>query len=102
LVVLIEASELANEGAKKVFAVMAVDGGEPADIVAAHGLDQQVDEAGLDAVIEEVVAAHPDKVEQFRGGQQGLIGFFMGQVMQAAGAGADPRQVQERLRERLS
>ncbi len=102
LVGLIEAGELPTEGAKKVFSIMAAEGGEAAEIVAAHGLDQQVDSAQIDAVIDEVIGANPDKVEQFRGGQQGLIGFFMGQVMGAAGSGADPRQVQERLRARLS
>jgi glutaminyl-tRNA synthetase len=102
LVGLIEAGELPTEAAKKVFSVMAAEGGEPADIIAAHGLDQQVDVAQIDAIVDQVIDAHPDKVELFRGGQQGLIGFFMGQVMKEAGSGADPRQVQERLRARLS
>jgi Asp-tRNA(Asn)/Glu-tRNA(Gln) amidotransferase B subunit len=85
-----------------VFSIMAAEGGEPTEIVAVHGLDEQVDIAQIDAIVEQIIAAHPDKVELFRGGQQGLIGFFMGQVMSAAGSGADPRQVQERLRARLS
>jgi len=102
LVGMIEHGELPTEAAKKAFAIMAAEGGEAAEIVAAHGLDQHVDSAQIEAIIDEVIAAHPDKVEQFRGGQQGLIGFFMGQVMGAAGSGADPRQVQERLRARLS
>jgi len=102
LVSMIEGGQLPTEAAKKVFSIMAAEGGEAADIVAAHGLDQQVDVTQIDAIIDEVIAANPDKVTQFRGGQQGLIGFFMGQVMSAAGSGADPRQVQERLRTRLS
>jgi len=102
LVSLIEGGELTMEAAKRVFSIMAAEGGEPTEIVAVHGLDEQVDIAQIDAIVEQVIAAHPDKVELFRGGQQGLIGFFMGQVMSAAGSGADPRQVQERLRARLS
>jgi glutaminyl-tRNA synthetase len=102
MVAMVEAGDLSNEAAKKVFALMVAEGGEAAAIVAAHGLDQQVDEGSIDAVIEEVMAANPDKVDHFRGGQQGLIGFFMGQVMQKAGPGADPQRVQALLRERLS
>jgi len=81
---------------------MSAEGGEAVDIVAAHGLDQQVDATQIETIVDEVIAAHPDKVELFRGGQQGLIGFFMGQVMSTAGSGADPCQVQELLRSRLS
>ena len=71
------------------------------EIVAEHGLDARADSDAIDAAIDAAMAANPDKVEQFRGGQEGLIGFFMGQVMRDA-AGADPKQVQERLRAKLS
>jgi aspartyl-tRNA(Asn)/glutamyl-tRNA(Gln) amidotransferase subunit B len=56
----------------------------------------------LDPVIDAVLAANPGEVEQFRGGKDGLLGFFVGQVMKETGGAADPRVVSERLRERLS
>ena len=49
-----------------------------------------------------VLAANPGEVEQYRGGKQGLLGFFVGQVMKETGGAADPRVVSERLREKLA
>jgi aspartyl-tRNA(Asn)/glutamyl-tRNA(Gln) amidotransferase subunit B len=61
-----------------------------------------VSDAGeLDPVIDAVLAAHPDEVEQYRGGKQGLIGFFVGQTMKQTGGRADARAVNERLRAKL-
>jgi aspartyl-tRNA(Asn)/glutamyl-tRNA(Gln) amidotransferase subunit B len=59
------------------------------------------DASALDPVIEAVLAAHPGQVEQYRGGKEGLIGFFVGQVMKETGGKADARAVNERLREKL-
>ena len=59
------------------------------------------DVAELDPVIERVLAANTAQVEQYRGGKQGLLGFFVGQVMKETGGTADARAVNERLREKL-
>ena len=56
----------------------------------------------LDPVIDAVLAANPVQVEQFRGGKDGLLGFFVGQVMKQTGGTADPRVVSDRVREKLS
>jgi aspartyl-tRNA(Asn)/glutamyl-tRNA(Gln) amidotransferase subunit B len=66
-------------------------------------LDQRVvsDAAELDPVVERVIAANPEQAEQFRGGKQGLLGFFVGQVMKETGGSADPRVVNERVRAKL-
>jgi aspartyl-tRNA(Asn)/glutamyl-tRNA(Gln) amidotransferase subunit B len=55
----------------------------------------------LDPVIDAILASNPGQVEQFRGGKEGLLGFFVGQVMKETGGSADPRVVSERLREKL-
>jgi aspartyl-tRNA(Asn)/glutamyl-tRNA(Gln) amidotransferase subunit B len=70
---------------------------------AAPYLEQKVvaDASELDPVIERIVAAHPDQAAQYRGGKQGLLGFFVGQVMKETGGKADPRVVNERVREKL-
>jgi aspartyl-tRNA(Asn)/glutamyl-tRNA(Gln) amidotransferase subunit B len=66
-------------------------------------LEQRVvaDASSLDPVIERVIAANPEQVEQYRGGKHGLVGFFVGQVMKETGGRADPRVVNERVREKL-
>jgi len=55
----------------------------------------------LDPVIDRVLAANPGQVEQYRAGKEGLLGFFVGQVMKETGGAADARVVNERLREKL-
>jgi len=59
------------------------------------------EERELDAVIDQVLAAHPDQVEQYRSGKEGLLGFFVGQVMRRTNGKASPKVVNERLREKL-
>jgi len=59
------------------------------------------DAEALDPVIDAVLAANPAQVAQYRSGKEGLIGFFVGRVLAQSGGSADPRVVNERLRERL-
>jgi aspartyl-tRNA(Asn)/glutamyl-tRNA(Gln) amidotransferase subunit B len=60
------------------------------------------DVSELDPVIERVLAANPGQAAAYRGGKEGLLGFFVGQVMKETGGAANPRVVNERLREKLS
>jgi len=60
------------------------------------------DASELDPIIDAVIAANPGQAEQFRGGKEGLLGFFVGQVMKETGGKADPRVVNERVREKLA
>lgn len=71
---------------------------------AAPYVEQKVvsDTSELDPVIDAVIAANPGQAEQFRSGKEGLLGFFVGQVMKETGGKADPRVVNERVREKLS
>jgi aspartyl-tRNA(Asn)/glutamyl-tRNA(Gln) amidotransferase subunit B len=59
------------------------------------------DASELDPIIERIIDANPGQAEQYRGGKQGLLGFFVGQVMKETGGKADPRVVNERVREKL-
>jgi aspartyl-tRNA(Asn)/glutamyl-tRNA(Gln) amidotransferase subunit B len=59
------------------------------------------DVSELDPVIDEILAANPGQVEAYRGGKDGLLGFFVGQVMKATQGKANPKVVSERLREKL-
>jgi aspartyl-tRNA(Asn)/glutamyl-tRNA(Gln) amidotransferase subunit B len=71
---------------------------------AAPYLEQRVvaDTSELDPVIERIIEANPGQVEQYRGGKEGLLGFFVGQVMKETQGKADPRVVNERIRAKLS
>jgi aspartyl-tRNA(Asn)/glutamyl-tRNA(Gln) amidotransferase subunit B len=60
------------------------------------------DAGDLDPVIDAVLAANPGQVEAFRGGKEGLLGFFVGQVMQKTEGKANPKVVSERVKEKLS
>ncbi len=60
------------------------------------------DVSELDPIIDVVLASNPGQVEQYRGGKEGLIGFFVGAVMKESGGKADPRVVNERVRSKLA
>jgi Asp-tRNA(Asn)/Glu-tRNA(Gln) amidotransferase B subunit len=76
-------------------------GREPLQIVQARGLEQVADRGALGAHIDAVLASLPAKVEEYRAGKKGLLGFFQGQVVRASGGSADPKVVKEMLEERL-
>jgi aspartyl-tRNA(Asn)/glutamyl-tRNA(Gln) amidotransferase subunit B len=59
------------------------------------------DEDALAPVIDAILAANPDQVETYRGGKEGVLGFFVGQVMRETQGKADPKVVNQLLREKL-
>ncbi len=59
------------------------------------------DEDALAPVIDAVIAAHPEQAETYRGGKEGVLGFFVGQVMRETQGKADPKVVNQLLREKL-
>ena len=65
------------------------------------GLRQVSDTGELGAWADEVIAEHPDVVEKFRAGKEGVIGFLVGQLMKKAAGAANPKVAQDLLRERL-
>ena len=88
--------------AKQVLALMQADpAAEPAALVESHGLASIGGGDELASLVDEVMAAHPEFVEQFRSGKEGVINALVGQVMKRTQGRADAKQVQELLRERL-
>ena len=71
------------------------------ELIETHGLRQVSDRGELQALVAEVVAAHPQQAEQFRAGRTKVLGFFVGQVMKATGGKANPQQVNALLQEAL-
>jgi aspartyl-tRNA(Asn)/glutamyl-tRNA(Gln) amidotransferase subunit B len=76
------------------------DPGFSADPYLGDGL--VADTGELEPIVERILAANPGQVEAYRGGKEGLLGFFVGQVMKETQGKADPRVVNELLREKLS
>lgn len=101
LVKLVETGVITTAAAKTVYAEMAAHGGSPQEIVRRLGLDQTLDEGELLAVIRQTLDQFPQKVAEYRAGKHSLLGMFTGQVMRATGSKADPRRVQELLRQEL-
>ena len=87
--------------AKDVFAEMFETGRPAAVIVEEKGLKQVTDAAAIEAVIDEALAQHADKVAEYRAGKAKLFGFFVGQAMRASGGKANPRALNELLRRKL-
>lgn len=88
--------------AKEVFEAMVDTGERPGAIVEARGLRQVVDTGAIEAAVERVLAANPDKVAEYRGGKDKLFGFFVGQVMKAMAGKGNPALVNEALKAKLS
>lgn len=101
LIDLIKDGTISNRIAKEVFEEMFDTGKDAADIVEEKGLKQVSDTGAIEAAIDEVIAANPDKVEEYRGGKDKLFGFFMGQVMKATQGKANPGVVTQILRPKL-
>ena len=88
--------------AKEVFEAMVDTGESPASIVESRGLRQVTDTGAIEGAVDRVLAAHPDKLAEYRGGKDKLFGFFVGQVMKAMAGKGNPALVNETLRQRLS
>ena len=83
---------------KQVFEAMLETGERAGAIVEARGLKQVSDTGAIDAAIQAVLDANPDKLAEYRGGKDKLFGFFVGQVMRAMAGKAAPAVVNDRLK----
>jgi aspartyl-tRNA(Asn)/glutamyl-tRNA(Gln) amidotransferase subunit B len=101
LLKLVDASTISNNAAKEVFAEMVVNGGEPAAIAKAKGLEQVSDTGPVESAADKVIAANPGEVEKYRGGKKALIGFFVGQVMKEMKGKGNPAVVNEVVKKKL-
>jgi aspartyl-tRNA(Asn)/glutamyl-tRNA(Gln) amidotransferase subunit B len=102
LVALIDSGQISGKIAKAVFEDMLATGADPARIVAERGLTQVSDEAAILAAINSVLQANPDRVAEYRGGKEKLLGFFVGQVMKATGGKANPQMLNALLKQKLT
>ena len=101
LIGLILDSTISGKIAKVVFDKMFETGKKASQIVEEEGLRQVTDTGAIEKVIDDVMAANPDKVEQYRSGKDKLFAFFIGQVMKLSGGKANPQAVNELLKKKL-
>lgn len=101
LLKLISKGTISGKIAKKVFATMWKEGGNPDDIVKAQGLVQISDTAELSKLVDEVVGNNPKAVEDFKAGKKKAVGALVGQIMKATKGKANPRVINELLNKKL-
>ncbi len=100
LIDLIKDDTISGKIAKQVFAIMFETGGEPMAIVEEKGLRQVTDTGAIEAAVDEVIAANPDKAAEVKEKPKAM-GWFVGQVMKATQGKANPQAVNEILRKKL-
>jgi len=92
---------LSRRIAKEVFEIMLESGQDAGAIIEERGLKQVSDSGAIDAVVDQVIADNPDKVAEYKGGKEQLIGWFVGQVMKASQGKANPQMANEALKKKL-
>ena len=101
LVELADAGTVNSTVAKEVFEKIFSEDVDPEVYVEKHGLKTVNDEGALRKTVEEIIAANPQSVADYRGGKQKAIGFLVGQTMKAMKGKADPGAVNRLLKELL-
>ena len=101
LIKTVEAGSINNNQAKEVFAEMFTTGKPVAQVIEEKGFEQVSDAGAIEKIVDEVIAANEQQVANYRGGNEKLFGFFVGQVMKASQGKANPKIVNEVLRSKL-
>jgi aspartyl-tRNA(Asn)/glutamyl-tRNA(Gln) amidotransferase subunit B len=101
LVRLIDEGKISGKQGKDVLVEMFKTGKPAQTIVEEQGLVQVSDTGEIDALIDNVIAANPDQLANYRSGKEALFGFFVGHVIKASKGKANPKVVNERLRAKL-
>jgi aspartyl-tRNA(Asn)/glutamyl-tRNA(Gln) amidotransferase subunit B len=101
LIARIAKGEISGKMAKEVFAGMFATGESAGAVIERSGLKQISDAGALAKIVDEVLAANPKQVEQYKGGKTSVLGFFVGQIMKASRGQANPAAVNQLLKEKL-
>lgn len=102
LVTLLADDTISSKQGKEVFSAVLDEDKDPSAIVEERGMKQVSDTGALEAVIDQVLADNPDKVEAYKGGKTGLLGFFVGQCMKATKGQGNPKLINQMLAARLN
>ena len=101
LVKLQASDAISSKQAKEVFAAVMDEDKDPKAIVAERGMEQVSDTGAIEAVVDAVIAANPDEVARYKGGNDKLIGFFVGQCMKEMKGQGNPKLINELLAKKL-
>ena len=102
LISLIEKGTISNNIGKQILVEDMITNGDKASaIVEKKGLSQISDEGAIKAIVEKIVLAHPKEIEAYKNGKTNLLGFFVGQVMKETKGRANPKTVNELVRQIL-
>jgi len=101
LVKRIEDKTISGKAAKEVLDYLMENVSDVDTVIETLGLKQVSDIGALEKMVDEVLTANPDKVEQYKGGKEKLFGFFVGQVMKASKGTANPQAVNEIVKSKL-
>ena len=99
---LVEQGTVSLKAARETFSELYRTQKDPLELIQEKGLIQVSDEETLETLIGEVLTQTPTQVEQYRGGKETVLGFFVGQVMKASGGKANPGMVRTLLKKRLA
>lgn len=102
LIAMVEGSEINRTVAKSVFEEIFMNDVDPRAYVTEHGLKVVNDEGALKRAVEDVIAANPQSVEDYKNGKERAMGFLVGQTMRAMKGKADPAMVNRIVKEFLS
>jgi aspartyl-tRNA(Asn)/glutamyl-tRNA(Gln) amidotransferase subunit B len=97
---LIGEGTISGKIAKDLFEIVWTEGGDPRELVETRGMKQVTDLGAIEKVVDEIVAANPDKVAQAKAKPQ-MVGWFVGQVMKSSGGKANPQAVNDILKSKL-
>ncbi len=101
LISLIEKKTISNNIGKQIIIDMMKDGTKASEIVEKRGLSQISDEGAIKEICQKVVDSNPDNVEKYKSGKTQLLGFFVGQVMKETKGRANPKVVNDLMKEIL-
>jgi aspartyl-tRNA(Asn)/glutamyl-tRNA(Gln) amidotransferase subunit B len=101
LIALVTKGTINTNTGKDVFAKMVGEGKSASEIVKDEKLEQISDESSLSGIVDVIIAAQPDEAARYRAGEKKLTGFFVGQVMKKTQGQANPKLVNQLLREKL-
>ena len=101
LVKLLADDTISSKQAKQVFTAVLEEDKDPAAIVDERSMKQVSDTGAIEVVVDKVLAENPDKVEQYKGGKKGLLGFFVGQCMKETKGQGNPKVINQLLTQKL-
>lgn len=102
LIALIEDGTISGKIAKDILPELLTQGGSAKELVERKGLIQISDTGAIEAIVEQVLAANPKELEQYRNGKTKLLGFFVGKVIKQTGGRADPKLTNQLVAKKLN